>query len=80
MTVDRHGVWLLIAACCAVAVPLAVAGELHRVAAREHVRWRESRLRLIATCADAALTGAAIGMAVAFGALTVAAIFERVSG
>lgn len=77
MTIDAAGAWILIAACCAGAVAVAVRLELRRAFYRRHARWREAPRRFAAVCAGAALDGVAIGMAIALVALTLGAIAVR---
>lgn len=78
MVVDATGTWLLIAACCAVAVPLAVRVELRRTFYREHAACRQAPGRFAAALAGAVLDGIGAGMAVALVALMLAALAERI--
>jgi hypothetical protein len=78
VSVDRAGAWVLIAVCCAGALPWALRAELRAAFPhRDRARFREAPARFAGACASGLLTGAAIGMAVAFAALTLAAIAER---
>lgn len=77
MAIDATGAWILIGACCAATVPLAVHAELRRTFYGRHRHWREAPGRFAGVCAGATLTGLAIGMAIAFAALMLAALAAR---
>jgi hypothetical protein len=79
MRVDQRGVWLLIAVCCAGVIPLALRAELRHGFYARHRSWHDAPLDFAAACAGAVLTGTALGMALAFAALALAAIGERVA-
>lgn len=77
MLVDATGAWVLIGVCCAGALPCVGRAELRASFYDRHRHWREAPGSFAAACVGAALTAAGAGMAVAFAALTLAAIAVR---
>jgi hypothetical protein len=80
MDVDRDGLWLLIAVCCAGALVFTLPRMLRHEFYARHARWREAPVRFAGVSLSAALTAAAIGMGVAFGVLALDIALIRLLG
>jgi hypothetical protein len=80
MLVDKLGLWILMAVCCAGGLLWALPRELGREYHAAHERWRDAPLRFGGAVAGAVLTGVGTGLAFALAGTMPGALVRRIVG
>ena len=74
MVVNRPLLWVLMGLCCLPSAATLVRRQLREDYYRRHDRWHEAPAAFVGACVDAALTGVAVGLSVAFAVLVLASL------